>query len=201
MKKSTFVLGVIVLLLVSCKTYYFENPQPSHTKELKSFPNELIGTYFELKADTIAHVNEDPFVISKDSYHYKTNDSAIKDMKKDGSIEHGKVVLKKFHKYYVLSQKIENPLENSADSIWEVYVMKYKDERLVIYSMIYSEDNGSDKKLESKLLSDSIRAILPVIEKKAGNDTLFLINPSKNQFKKLLEKNLFRKVLEFKKEK
>jgi len=79
--------------------------------------------------------------------------------------------------------------------------MKYKDERLVIYSMIYSEDNGSDKKLESKLLSDSIRAILPVIEQKAGNDTLFLINPSKNQFKKLLEKNLFRKVLEFKKEK
>ena len=44
-------------MLSSCKTYYFENPQPSHTKDLKSFPSNMIGTYLKKIVRTLNHVN------------------------------------------------------------------------------------------------------------------------------------------------
>ena len=204
MKKPIFVFLLGVLMFSSCKTYYFENPQPSHTRELKSFPSELIGTYFELNADTIKHENEDPLVITDDSYNYKTGEPMLRDMKKEGSLKPGKVVLKKVKKYYILSQKVKNPLENSPDSLWEVYAIKYKDNQLAIYSMIYSDENGglkvdSTERINNKLLSDSIRTIVSVKEHRVDNDMYYLINPSKKQFIALLENNLFRKILEFEK--
>lgn len=176
--------------MTSCNDFYFKDPQPLHGKELKTIPDELIGTYMEKKADTVQHVNEDPLLITRNSYNLKTSEPGAQDMKLSGTLEKGKVVLKKLDDYYVLSQKVANPLNSSRDSVWEVYVMKYNNNELLLYNMS-SEERAP--------MIDSVKQITRVKEEQDGNGKYYLINPSKKQFKKLIEEDMFKKIGEFKK--
>ena len=180
MKPVNYIPILFVMILSSCGVYLFENPQPLNTKELKVVPAELIGMYIEKK-------EQDSLIITNDSYNYLSQDS-----EREGSLHRGNVVLKKMNDYYILSQKVAHPLENSSDSLWEVYAVKYKRNGLSVYSLTFEEDNREQ-------FNDSVMKILPVKEQNTDGDTLYVINPTKREFKTLLESKLYRKVLEFKK--
>jgi len=190
MKCPILILLVGFLILTSCNDFYFKNPQPLHGKELKAIPDELVGTYMEKDADTLKHVNEDPLIITRNSYNLKTSEPSVQGMKLSGSLENNKVVLKKLDDFYVLSQKIPNPINSSRDSVWEVYVLEYRHNHLTLYNLA---SDGKEPKI------DSIKQITPVKEQKEGNDKYYLLNPSNKQFKKLLINNLYSKIGEFNK--
>lgn len=200
MKLCLFICFIAFLLLNSCHDFYFKNPQPLHGKELKFIPDELVGTYLEITdEDSLNQNNKDtfkitystgPLVITRNSYDLKSSGHALEENKLSGTLEPGKVVLKKMDDFYVLSQKVQNPLNNKRDSVWEVYILEYKNNLLSLYSLA-SEDR--------ELKVDSVKEITPVKEQKEGNEKYYLINPSNKQFKKLLINNLYGKVGEFKK--
>lgn len=184
MKTHRFILILSLLTLSACGVYLFENPQPMDTKELNVIPSELIGTYLEKE-------DQDSLIITSNSYRYTGNGSVFENTR-EGILESGKVILKKMNGYYFINQKIAHPLESSSDSLWDVYALQYKRKQLSVYSLMYEEE----KTIE---FANSVMEILPVKEQKFGEDTLYVINPTKKEYKKLLDSKLYRKVLEFKK--
>lgn len=188
MKRYLLFCIAAFMILTSCNDFYFKNPQPLHGKELKQIPNELIGTYMEKDRDSSA--KKEPLIITRNSYNLKSSDPSDNNMKIAGTIAHNKVVLKRLDDHYVLSQKVANPLNSSLDSVWEVYILEYKNDRLTLYNLASEER-------QPKI--DSVKEITPVKEHKEGNEKYYLINPSNKQFKKLLINNLYKKVGEFEK--
>lgn len=190
MKKTILYLIAVFMITTSCHDFYFKSPQPQQGKELKTIPDELIGTYIEKSSDSLNDDTRDPLIITRNSYDLKTSDPDTKDMKVSGTLEPGKVVLKKLDDYYVLSQKVENPLNNKHDSVWEVYLLKYSDNELMLYNLASEER-------EPKV--DSVKGITRVQEETEGSDKIYLLNPNKKQFKKLISNDLFKKVGDFEK--
>lgn len=187
MKRYLLFCIAALMTLSSCHDFYFKNPQPLHGKELKQIPNELIGTYMEKDKDSNA--NKEPLIITHNSYNLKSSDPSL-NMNISGTLASGKVVLKRLDDHYVLSQKVENPIKSSRDSVWEVYILEYRNDLLTVYNLASEER-------QPKI--DSVKQITSVKEQKEGNEKYYLINPSNKQFKKLLINNLYEKVGEFKK--
>ncbi|HET6556728.1 MAG TPA: hypothetical protein VFG54_05400 [Prolixibacteraceae bacterium] len=190
MKKSILYLIAVFMIMTSCNDFYFKSPQPQQGKELKAIPDELIGTYYEKPDASEDGDKGDPLIITRNSYDLKTSDPEASDMKVSGTLAPGKVVLKKLDDYYVLSQKIENPLNNTHDSVWEIYVLKYSDNELILYNLTSEEREP---------MVDSVKGITKVQEETEGNDKIYLLNPSRKQFKKLVNNDLFNKAGVFEK--
>lgn len=178
------------MIFSSCQDFYFKNPQPLRGKELKHIPDELVGTYREKDKDAIDTANKEPLRITRNSYHLKSSDPLLQDRKLSGTLAPGKVVLKRLDGHYVLSQKVKNPLNSAQDSVWEVYVLEYRNDVLNVYNLASEE---------KEIKVDSVKQITPVKEQKEGDKNFYLINPSNKQFKKLLINNLYKKVGEFEK--
>lgn len=190
MKRTILYMMAVCLVLSACHDFYFKSPQPQQGKELKTIPAELTGTYFEKSGDSVTVNQKEPLIITRNSYDLKTSDPDTRDMKVSGTLKPGKVVLKKLDDYYVLSQKVENPLNSKHDSVWEVYVLKYTGNGLILYNLTSEE---------REFMVDSVKGITGVQEETAGSDKIYLLNPSKKQFKKLLNNDLFNKIGEFEK--
>lgn len=190
MKKNILYLIAVMMIMTSCNDFYFKNPQPQRGKELKAIPDELIGTFMEKKSDQNNNPSKDPLIITRNSYLWEDSDSKGNKEKISGTLSSGKVVLKKLDNYYVLSQKVENPINTANDSVWEVYVLEYQNNQLLLYNL-------SSEERRPKV--DSVKHITPVIEEKEGDSKYYLINPSRKQFKKLLDNDLFKKTGEFEK--
>lgn len=186
MKPNLLLCILAFMILTACNDFYFKNPQPLHGKELKQIPEELVGTYLEKNSDSSK--KREPLIITHNSYNLKSSDPSVKDMKLSGTLAHGKVVLKRLDSHYVLSQKVESPLKSAHDSVWEVYILEYRNNVLTLYNLA-SEERA--------LKVDSVKQITPVKEQKEGDTKYYLINPSNKQFKKLLINNLYKKVGEF----
>ena len=177
MRPFRYICLFITVLLCSCQMYFFENPQPLHSKALKAVPAELIGIYKESGSDTL--------IITNDSYKYLS-----KDNKKEGAFKLGNMVLKKLDDYYILSQKMVDSLGQPYNELWEVYAMKYTNNHLLVYNLNCAKD-------DCQPMADSVSRIVPYKNLLMDKDTLHIINPTKNQFRALLDKNLFRLVSEF----
>lgn len=190
MKRYLFFCIVALMIFTSCNDFYFKNPQPLHGKELKQIPEELVGTYLEKGKDNTDTAIKEPLIITRNSYNLKSSDPSVNDMKISGTLAHGKVVLKRLDDHYVLNQKVENPLNSSQDSVWEVYILEYRNDLLTIYNLASEER-------QPKI--DSVKEITPVKEQKQGTEKYYLINPSNKQFKKLLINNLYKEVGQFEK--
>lgn len=190
MKKLLLYLIAVFMLFSSCNDFYFKSPQPQHGKKLSAIPDELIGTYMEKKSDQNNNPSKHPLIITRNSYRWEDSDSVGNKEKISGTLTSGKVVLKKLEDYYVLSQKVENPINTAHDSVWEVYVLEYQNNQLLLYNLT------SEERMPKV---DSVKHITPVIEEKEGDSKFYLINPSRKQFKKLLDNDLFKKTGEFEK--
>lgn len=185
--KPTIILFLAALLMLTSCIVYFEKPQPVHSKELKEVPKELIGTYVE-------EDNNNPLVITRNSYQYKEKNTGEEEMSFDnGMLETGKVILKRMDDFYVLSYKIGDLEQESLKSAWMVYLIKLKGDQLTV-SYIASEDRNSWPKI------DSVKRIVPVTEiKNNDNDRTYFINPSKKEFKSMIENKIFNDTLKFRK--
>jgi hypothetical protein len=190
MKRNLLYYITVFILFTSCNDFYFKNPQPLHGKELKQIPEELVGTYLEKGKDNKDTTKKEPLIITRNSYNLKSSDPSVNDLKISGTLSHGKVVLKRLDDHYVLNQKVENPLNSSQDSVWEVYILEYRNDLLTIYNLASEER-------QPKI--DSVKAITPVKEHKQGAEKYYLINPSNKQFKKLLINNLYKEAGQFEK--
>ncbi|HLN74107.1 MAG TPA: hypothetical protein VK205_12490 [Prolixibacteraceae bacterium] len=143
-----------------------------------------------MEKDNDSNAKKEPLIITRNSYNLKSSDPSVNDMKISGTLASGKVVLKRLDDHYVLSQKVANPLNSAYDSVWEAYILEYRNDVLTIYNL------ASEQR---ELKVDSVKEITPVKEQKEGNEKYYLINPSNKQFKKLLINNLYKKAGEFEK--
>jgi len=171
LKLSTLVC--IILIISSCSSVYYENPQPAGQENLSEFPKKLIGTYVDVeKGDTIAIVSKEGFSINMNSNDVKIPLSE-------------KTILRKYKNYYFLSLKQE------ADSTWTVYIVKpEKKKTFVLYDFANEESTIAQLKAITKVKKQT---------KSAGETPIPVINPSLEELDKILESGLLIPSLKMKK--
>ena len=93
------------------------------------------------------------------------------------------MVLKKFKKYYVLSEF------NSEYELWTVMIIKPHDENLQVNMVGYlktEDDSGPDKDYDARL-----DKFYEIVEFRKIESHTYVTNPNKSEFKKLVDKGLF----------
>ena len=218
MKKYILVLGLLAFL--SCKkaeeapsglSFYFENPQPINDFELSKIPNKFLGLF--MNSDSIfLNIKEDIIVkeyYNKFRFHQKDFDSIKVEFDKIGN-----TYISKFNKEVYEAKYFKDSVEFSNKRIDTFFifsdaqkakrfdgqlVLNYKDSifwkvkslRLVKNSLkikyIYSEQDlrriDSLTKVKSTMLDSSS----------------FIIKPSRNEFKHILNLKYLGQDLEYKK--
>jgi hypothetical protein len=174
MKKTILIISATVLLLSACTSVKFETSQPKGVPELTEFPKEVLGNYTDAEKDTLIIAKSTYKVGSKKSSFYSTD-----------TLSSGKITLKKYNDYYVLSRKDENA--------WEIVTFKSMGDNLTVYYINYNSEN-------EKEIIEKLRKIVTVKEVKntEGKIDYYLINPTKEEFDALMNKQLFSKIVCFK---
>jgi hypothetical protein len=186
MKNTIYLIFTFLIVIISSCRVFYENPQPLNTKILKTIPSELTGTYI----DEDSH---DTLVVTGDSYNFKEHSQSPEESRQNkGDLKSAETVLKMLDGNYILSRKITVAKENFPDNMWMAYLVKYQDNVLIV-SYLGSNDKENDKMVAS------IKEIVPVKALKDNDETDYLINPTKKQFKTLIENNLFTEAYRFKK--
>ena len=91
-------------------------------------------------------------------------------------------ILKMYNGYYVLTVK-------DRISYCQVFLIKKIDQDILVQAFDIDQQNPMAIK--------KLKEILPVKEVKNGNDVFYLINPTKEEFQILIDKNLFLKTYKF----
>ena len=158
--KKTFLLLAPILIILSCTTIVFEEPQPYGVKSLKTIPAELRGSFsfVILNEETIMEIGEN--YISKKDGKYFLSDSLI---------------IKKLGNRYVLNTLGKKDEEDSGK--WEVFVLENKgcgfikgtsfsinsDSYLDTFQSLYSGNligEGQEKTMVVKATADQFNALL-----------------------------------------
>ena len=206
---------ILSLLFTSCTTIFFEEAQPFGVNSLESFPTKLQGKFIS-ETDTFIveekkysfplvyedkismdSVNVDPtltikdglfysediplktgikYTIENDSLHYKKQIRAYKTLSDS-------LILKKFKKYYVLSEL------NNEYKYWTVMLIRTANDDLEVNMVGYlktEDDSGPDEDYDARL-----DQFFKITEFKKIESHTYLTNPSKSEFKKLVDKGLF----------
>jgi len=173
MKQLILILALTGIGFSSCTSVKFENSQPKDTEELNAFPPSLVGVYFDGEKDTLTLTNN--------SFKYGNEKSFFH---LNGTLASGESTLKISNDYLVLSLKDKGT--------WEVIVGKFSGKDLIAFYI------DIDKEREKTI--KQLKEIVTVKEIKNDNGTIdyYLINPTKNEFEKLIQKNLFAKKVVFK---
>lgn len=202
MKKHLLIF--VLLLFISCKKSIvgFSVAQPENTKDLSSFPEKLIGTYYDTENNLVLEIGKYLIIkktILKDTMNVKElsrfeilkNDSIVntKTFDKflikrindsfltnyvytDTVFNIGKdKVLRKMNGYYFLNSKDE-------DNIWSVKKIILKNGQLNINEI------STNKEIE--LLEE-------ITETKNDTSQLYVVKPTKKQFKQFVNENGFNK--------
>ena len=214
--------ALISLIFTSCTTIFFESPQPEGVKALETFPENLRGTFLsetdtfivEEKSYSFPLIYEDqlsmdsvqknPNMQIKDGLFYQNDlpvKTGIKFTERNDSIHYKKhirayktisdsMILKKFKKYFVLSEY------NKEYKYWSVMLIRPVADDLQINMVGYlktEDDTGPDSDYDARL--DKFMKITDF--KKLERNT-YLANPTKSEFKKLVDKGLFSADIELK---
>lgn len=160
-------LLIVVTLFCSCNVY-FNSPQPSWvTKNEKVIPRKFRGTY--LKPDLMDHGTPDTICITEkrivDNLKHHNTDFTLSDS----------VVLRIYHHAYFLN------LYDSEEMRW-IIIMAKKEKQNILYSMIPSEDSIIPKLKKITKVEDNVLY---------NDDKKYYINPSPEEFRKILKANLF----------
>jgi len=166
--KKVIALLVLGLCFGACTEVYFEQSQPAGIKPETKFPIDIQGTYVTNDEDTIR--------IGEVTYNADDEDESIYSQGKIND----KVILKKYKKIYYLSVLQDNGL-------WEVAALSVgKDKELTSYYI----DGGNEFSV------DKMRSIVTIQEvfDPEGDIDYYIINPNKNQLKRLFSNEVFTKV-------
>lgn len=173
MKLRVVQAFLLFLLLVSCTSVRFEQPQPAGKPELSKFPRKYRGTYYcESVKDTLK-IYSDSFYFSKELY----------------SIKDESVVLKKHSKYRIIS--IKN--DSKGNVAWEVFLTKLSGKDMLIYCIKFDGMMDQEKSIEV-IASISDTQSVYFDDKKLN---YLLINPTTEQLDELIEVGAFNNCLKF----
>ncbi len=168
--KRTIFLFLTLSLFSSCAIVYFETPPPSGCRELDEIPSRLFGHYEDTASGFVLHVTETSFIL----FHEQNEDEI--------GVPSDSVVLKKYKDFYILSCGItEQGAVSSSVRTWCAFPLKFFGDSLHCY---FLDATSSERELEA-ILGESLPAD-------------YLINPSKKEFKAMLNQNIFSLGGEFK---
>jgi hypothetical protein len=212
MKKYFLFLGL--LFIVSCKKadapyagFYmcFENPQPINDSELSNIPNKFRGNF--MNSDSI-YINVKENIILEESYNkFRIHKKDLDSLKEFFSYPNSKfelsskiikgdsleIIKKDIDTFFVFSntqkaKRIDGQLVlNYKDSIfWKVKVISIERNTLKI-KYIYSEEDLKRMDSLTKIKSTMI------------DSSLFLLKPSRNEFKRIINLKRFGEEHSYKK--
>ncbi|TRX37588.1 hypothetical protein [Flavobacterium restrictum] len=210
MKKYLLILAAFVF--ISCKkhraepfglNFYFENPQPINDAELCKIPNKFQGLY-KSPDNVFININENS-ILFENYYTFRLHKNTLDSLKQEFDFSNGKYISKINHSIYVIkiigdSVELSNKdvdtffvfsntqkakrfngqlVLNFKDSIyWKVKSICLEKNILKI-KYIYSDEDL--KKMDSLTKIKSTRI----------DSSSFIIRPSRNEFKQILNlKNL-----------
>ena len=187
--KKILLISAIAIFLASCTTIGFETPVPKNTETINTFPKELIGTYFDGEKDTL--------IITENSFNYGRPDSTIFYMSE--KLEKGKVELKKFDEYFILNKKSEK------DEIWGIIPFKINNGVIeVFFANLDTKKNemkaeGDTTEIKTEVIIEQLKKITPVksVNKENTDEKDYIVNPTNEELRKLLDEGYFVKVLDF----
>ena len=207
--KFYFYLPVLCLSIISCKdlaaeapisenNYYFENPQPINDSELSKIPNKFEGVF--MNSDSVFLNFKENMILREILFRFKINKVDLDSLKKAHEIYNYRmlkdsieILVKEIDTIFIFSnsQKAKringHLILNEKDSIfWKVKMLSL-DKNILTIRCISSDMDL--KKIDS----------ISKIKSKKIDSTSYIINPSRSEFKKILDlKNLEYKQ-EFKK--
>ena len=170
MKKLTLFL-LLALLLVSCTGVKFDSPQPFGAPTLDEFPQKILGTFTSDENDTLR--------ITKNSFRF--SDGKEIDFEAELSAEN--TVLKLHRNTYIL-----NLQDNGS---WDVFPIKFSSNRITVY---FADINSKTEKLLKAKHPETVQEI----RTEDGKLDHYLIDPSAQEFDRLLKKKLFSERVKFK---
>ncbi|MDN5200961.1 hypothetical protein QQ008_06305 [Fulvivirgaceae bacterium BMA10] len=176
MKKLIFY-AIVLIWLSACTEVVYKNPQPLNTGSLKTFPEELRGAYESVNDD-------EKITITLGERYYSLREDD--DEQIDGNISSDSASLKYYKGYYFLSHKMDEL------PYWILRVAKVQPDGTLSVLAI-DADNHS--------IMDELRNSLEVkrVEHDDEYDKFFLIEPTRKELIKLIEKKVFQEVYTFKK--
>lgn len=175
MKKNiilTLLFFSLIVFISSCVEVKFEQPQPAGIEAEKIFPADLQGAYIDENNDTL--------IINDVTYRFGNGKTIFG----GGGELSENLILKKYKKYYFLSEK--------NDSLWNIIVVKLNNKKDLKVFMI---DGENKEKIEE------LKKITNVKEKykNKGEIDYYIINPDKKELRKILRKEILTEVGTFNK--
>lgn len=168
--KTIYFSFLLAIFFGATSCVQFKEAQPQQVDNLNNFPTELVGKYTDSDEGTLT--------ISEKSMSYVSKDQS-KQMNKSLGNE---CILRSFNGYYVFNIK--------EDPNWQVFLTKVNGKNLDVYTLNIVDNDKKLKKLQKNVKVE----INPAQE---GGNT-YVINPSKEEFQLLIDKQFFSKTNLFK---
>jgi hypothetical protein len=168
MKQIYLFFALFILVITSCTTVEFATSQPDGAEELSEFPANMRGKYI------VPGHKKDTLCITESTIQYGKYGENTRD-----SLDQVKTILKKSNDYFILNFK-------NKDNYWDVNPIKIKGNKIIMYTIMLDTSN-------QEAIVNKIRAITKVTELKdsLGNLENYLVNPTKDEFQQLLDKEIF----------
>lgn len=212
MKKYFLLLGFLVFF--SCKkaepcglSFYFENPQPIHDAELTKIPNKFRGLFMSSDS-TYLDIKED-IILEETFYKFKFHKKDMDSLKKEFVFSKGKCVSKdnnELFDYRQLKDSIEFSNKridtffifsdrNKAKRFDGKLVLNYKDSIFWTIKSIRLEKNSL--KIKYIYSEEDLKRMdsLTKVKSTMIDSSSFIIKPSRNELKRIL--NLKKLGVEF----
>ena len=214
-------IAALAILLSSCFTVEFAEPQPQGMQNLSTFPEEMVGTYRMfgdslfiksksfLRSDVIWNETIALIDAQSDSNLRFMGDVLVDnrigdDIRIPYTIEHDTV---KYH-YHTYEEvfisdslilrkfKKYTVLNLKVDGKWEVWLLRFQKSGSLTADKILGDDYPDGRDFSTDSL---VTVISDVCEVARVSDDEYVINPTKSEFKKLVRRGVFRPYFEFKK--
>jgi hypothetical protein len=216
MKKYILVLGLLAFL--SCKKaepagldFYFENPQPINDAELTKIPNKFQGLY--MNSDSVFLNIKENSILEERFYNFKFHRKYIDSLKNEFVFSNGKCISKEDKEVFDYRQ-LKDSIEFSKKRIDTFFVFsdsqkaKRFDGKLVfnfkdsiywkVKSIRLEKNNLKIKYIYSKKDLKRIDSLTKVKSTMIDSSS-FIVKPSRNEFKRILNLKHLGEDLEFRK--
>jgi len=169
MKKNTglFLIILLIGLLSGCSEAQFRQDQPAGISGLEQFPDKLQGDFISDDGDTLIVLQTSYWLKSRKNNSFQVNNADTLS---------GDFILKKWKRYYVINVR--------EDSLWTVGLLK-PDKENNLTLLVLDPENDSLMKAAGQITPVSI------FNFEEGNSKLYVFDPSRKAFGKLVKKGFF----------
>ncbi len=200
-----YILVLALLLFFSCKkaepwgiNFYFENPQPINDAELSKIPNKFQGLFMD--SDSVFFNIKETIILEENFYRFKFPLKDLDSLKNEFIFSNGKCISKDKKEIYDY-RKLKDSIEFSNKQIDTFFifsdsqkakrfdgklVLSYKDSIYWTIKSIRLENN----RLKVKYIysEEDLKRIdsLTKIKSTMIDSSSFIIKPSRNEFKRIL---------------